>query len=188
MMPPSICCVTLMSYSRHTHPLVFFLSLLLSSSLFSHLCQGWIFTFVIFAWASIYLAGEKGERSENPFKPYQKRFIFVNTCVSIFLFGIFVTMGFTSNLEQLSKLNRIGISLTCTIEILFALFLSLYGLLLVRSLTKDFVSPYAKKLSVVAISLSMAFACSAGVLLFSIAKEEEYQENLITYNAIYFGL
>ena len=142
---------------------------------------GWIFTFVITAWASIYYTSAKGQRSENPFKPYLLKFVIGNTAISGCLFFVFFGMALTTRLDRVEKLNHAGVLITVIVQLGFSVFFLLYGTLLVRSLTKDFVSPYARKLALVAVSLSTSFALSASMLLFSVSNQDLYNQNLVRY-------
>jgi hypothetical protein len=148
----------------------------------------WIFTFVVMAWASIYLASQKGLRLENPFEPYKRQFVLGNTAICVTLFLVFISMAISDDLDHIRQLNKGGTGLTAIVELGFAAFLSLWGGLLVRSLTRDFFSPYAKKLAAVAASLSLTFGLSACVLIFSIANEEAFNEHLIRWNCVYYLL
>ena len=152
-----------------------------------HLFTTWIFTFVIFAWASIYHSSIAGKREENPFKNYQYVFIAINTTVSLALFTIFVLMS-QATLKEQGQLNQLGIIIISLVSILFAVFFILYGMLLVRSLTKDFSSPYARKLFFVAVSFSACFFATSAILLLSVVDEQFYIENLTKFNIVYFSL
>ena len=105
--------------------------------------SAWIFTFVIFAWAAIYHSSVAGKREENPFAAYQNIFVIINSSVSLTLFALFALMS-QSSLERQATLYEIGVAVIAIVNVLFAVFFIVYGILLVRSLTKDFKSPYAR--------------------------------------------
>ena len=153
-----------------------------------YLFLSWIFTFVIFAWAAIYHSSLSGSREEHPFAAYQSKFILFNALVSSALFAIAILMSSTGNLDTQTMLYQTGIGIISSVDILFSIFFLLYGLLLVRTLTKDFSSPYARKLFTVAVLLSASFAFSSGLLLFSVIDEPLFNQYFNELNALYFSL
>ena len=142
---------------------------------------------VIFAWAAIYHTSVAGRREENPFRAYQSKFIFGNSAVSGTLFALFALMS-QSSLDRQQKLYESGVTLIAGVSILFAVFFILYGLLLVRTLTKDFASPYARKLFTVAVAFSTAFFASSGILLTSVVAPDYHSKHIINFNIVYFSL
>lgn len=147
-----------------------------------------IFTFVIVAWAALLYASEKGGRGADVFRPYRIPFAVANTCVSVVIFSVFLRMSETSDLSELERLNYTGVVITAIVDFAFTVGFVVYGSMLVRKLTKDFKSPYARKLSTVAALLACTFGCSGCFLLYSVVNPGVYDANLITYSSVYFGL
>ena len=142
---------------------------------------------MIFAWAAIYHSSVAGRREDNPFRAYQRKFIAGNSAVSATLFTLFALMS-QANINQQEVLYEAGVTIIAIVSILFALFFILYGVLLVRTLTRDFASPYARKLFTVAVAFSAAFFASSAILLTSVGASAYYNERLITFNCVYFTL
>ena len=143
---------------------------------------------MIFAWAAIFHSDHAGRRESNPFAAYQRRFIALNCAVSGALFALAVGMALTAAPRTQSLLYQCGTALIAAVDIVFAIFFLVYGLLLVRSLTKDFASPYARKLFTVAVLLAVAFAASSAIQLLSVIDEQLFAPYLNELNAAYFSL
>jgi len=153
-----------------------------------HLFTSWIFTFVIFAWAAIYHSSIAGKRDENPFREYQSRFIALNATISVALFTLFVLMSQSHDLDQQELYFQAGVTIIAVVSICFAVFFIVYGVLIVRSLTRDFASPYARKLFIVAVAFSCGFFASSGILLVSVLDSSLHNSYLIVFNCAYFSL
>jgi hypothetical protein len=149
-----------------------------------------IFTYVIVAWASIYHTTVSGARSTNPFAEYHSRFIAVNSVICGALALLFVGMCSTTSVPMIERLNNIGVALTCAVEIGFAIAFSAYGGLLVHSFaSKDrAMRHYVRKLGVVAVTLSLAFALSATALIDSIVSPSATAAGALLESVAYFGL
>ena len=152
-----------------------------------YLLLSWIFTFVIFAWASIYHASAKGQRSSNPFEPYKKHFIALNSVVTLLLFAIFIFIGRSKDLDEMDRLSKVGTTVMICTAYAFVGGFAVYGSLLVRSLTKDFTSPYAKKLALVAVGLSSCFFLSATSLLISLAEPNYHAKKSPMFEVLYYA-
>jgi hypothetical protein len=154
----------------------------------------WIFTFVIMAWAAIFATAAYGKQAQSPFVRFQAPFVVFNTTISVALFGIFASMAFTTDLQLITKLNKAGILLTCSVQLFLAIFSGIFSALLVRTLLKTIShGPYARKLGAIALSLILSFALSAVVLLYTALGEgggagtAGHQRTLIT-SSLYWAL
>jgi len=152
-----------------------------------YLFVSWINTFVIVTWAAVYATTTKGKRAKNPFEAYLLHFIGGNGCISLALFGIFVSMALIDDLGLITRLNHAGILVTCGVEIGFAIFFLTYGGLLYCQLTKTIShGAYARKLLAIAVSLSLCFALSAVVLMISVFAPDTYDEFFLRFASSYF--
>ena len=131
----------------------------------------------------------------NPFKEngIQTLFFGLNSLISLALFCLFVAIGVQNlnsepNYDLQNKLYEAGIFIISCVSLGYSIFFMLYGMLLVRSLTKDFASPYARKLFLVAITCSICFLLESTLLLYSVIDDTNYNNHLITLNSIYFSL
>jgi hypothetical protein len=152
-----------------------------------------IFTLVILAWGSIYAAAAYGKKAVSPFERFLVPFVLGNTLLSLALFAIFVAMGLTSTKEDsndiLVKLNQAGVLITSGVQLGLAVFFIIVGLMLVRALMNTIShKQFAKKLGMIAVALSLSFALSSALLLFSVVDEASFDASLLRNISAYFGL
>jgi hypothetical protein len=152
-----------------------------------------IFTLVILAWGSIYAAAAYGKKAVSPFERFLVPFVLGNTLLSLALFAIFVAMGLTSTKEDsndiLLKLNQAGVLITSGVQLGLAVFFIIVGLMLVRALMNTIShKQFAKKLGMIAVALSLSFALSSALLLFSVVDEASFDANLLRNISAYFAL
>ena len=154
-----------------------------------YLFNNWIFTLVIMAWMGIYATAAHGSKAISPFTRLIVPFTVVNSLVSLSLFGIFVAMSQADDIDTISELNRAGVIITSAVQLALAVFLCVYGLLLVTALMKTIShKPFARKLGVIAVALALSFALSSALLLYSVIDEDSFGENLLRNSGGYFGL
>ena len=146
-----------------------------------------IFSFVIVAWASLSAQANDASTHTNPFARYKRRFIVGNVAVSGTLFGLFAAMAVSSH-EQVRVLSHVGECIVFALCLALATFFAIYGSKLVRTLTKDFKSPYAFKLGATAVSLSVAFLTSGLLLLYGVTNEAAYAAHFDLLNSLYFAM
>jgi len=149
------------------------------------LLPGFLFTFIIFAWAAIYHAARQANQS-NPFQAFQNLFLSLNVLIGAVICVLFVLMAQSHDVHQVYVYSLVGSLITAITAISMSVGFTVYGvlcftlvvahinvgLLLVRSLTRDFTSSHAKKLFVVACSFGLAFAGESITLVVSVLNEE----------------
>jgi hypothetical protein len=82
------------------------------------LLTSWVFTLVIFAWASIYYSSEAGSRETNPFKKYRYIFIIINTVICAIMVFFFVYMAIVKDIVLKKLLYNIGTSFVSIVNIM----------------------------------------------------------------------
>jgi hypothetical protein len=137
------------------------------------------------AWAGIYYSSLSGLRtSGNPFQQRQRFFLLLNCaiCVSIsfcFFFMVVVSDGATKKL-----LFYIGTSFVSAVNITAGAGFLLFGTLLYRSLTKDFVSAHATRLLAIAIAFSLSFIISSALNALPVVASQWTENNFVAYNSL----
>jgi hypothetical protein len=149
---------------------------------------GWIYTFVIVAWAAIYTVSRQEKKAQNPFLQYQSRFIFVNSAISVILFVIFCAIAGSSDPDRIQTLANAGSMIIALVAIVFSALFLFYGyLLLDRLKTNGVVSKLGKKLAAVAIALATCFIICALLLIFSVAQTDAYNSSATALDITYYS-
>jgi hypothetical protein len=147
-----------------------------------------LFTLLVLAWAAIYYSSERGEVSKDPFARYRTAFLVGSAAVTLALLGCFAALAAVSDPALRATIADAGTIGICALVLSFSVGFALYGTLLVRSLTRDFTSPYARRLGAFAAALSAVFAASALMLVAQVAYPAAYTARPLAFECAYFGL
>ena len=127
-------------------------------SLLPFVVNATLFLLLVFSWAAMLEAARGGDRAAAHAR-YRVSFLIGNAVMAVSVFGVYGVLVGTSDAALQARLALAGAAVSASFVLAVSVGFLLYGVGLVRSLTRDFASRQAGKL----LAIAMAFAaCFAG--------------------------